>query len=56
MVVKHTAYIPNLRPLAPPLYLEKFVVGGWWWWWVCKPILVVIQIFIITRGQNKFLD
>ena len=24
-------YIPNLRPLVPPLHLEKFVVGGWWW-------------------------
>ena len=30
-------YIPNLRPLVPPLHLEKFVVvvvvgggGGWW--------------------------
>ena len=23
------AYIPNLRPLAPSLHLEKFVVGGW---------------------------
>ena len=33
--------IPNLRPLGPPLHVEKFVwwVGGWWWW-VCKVILV----------------
>ena len=31
--------IPNLRPLGPPLHVEKFVwwVGGWW---VCKVILV----------------
>ena len=33
--------IPNLRPLGPPLHVEKFV----WWvggggWWVCKVILV----------------
>ena len=33
--------IPNLRPLGPPLHVEKFV-----WWvgggggWVCKVILV----------------
>ena len=35
------AYIPNLRPLAPSLHLEKFVVGGWvgGGWWVFKPIL-----------------
>ena len=29
------AYIPNLRPLGPPLNVEKFV-----WWVVCKVILV----------------
>ena len=29
--------IPNLRPLGPPLHVEKFVC---WWWWVCKVILV----------------
>ena len=31
------AYIPNLRPLGPPLHVEKFVR---WWWVVCKVILV----------------
>ena len=34
------AYIPNLRPLGPPLHVEKFVWWWWWWWVVCKVILV----------------
>ena len=34
LVYVSNAYIPNLRSLAPPFHLEKFVVGGdggWWW-------------------------
>ena len=38
LIYVREAYIPNLRPLGPPLDVEKFV----WWWWVvvCKVILV----------------
>ena len=25
------AYIPNMRPVAHSLHVEKFVVGGWCW-------------------------
>ena len=29
LIYVNEVYIPNLRPLVPPLHLEKFVVGGW---------------------------
>ena len=38
-------YIPNLRPLGPPLHVEKFV---WWWWWVVV-VVVVCKVILVFR-------